>query len=369
MKSTIMMKQPLCLLVLSISTLGAMQAHAGSCSAQKMQEILQPASKQNQFVQVDCDASLPAGAQITKQVQFAGSQSSGVTLDCQGATLQATYSKPSVLITSVLTDKGWDVPHDIQIRNCSIQYSLRIHGMAQLKQSDYIRESSYHEGHTQRAQQAAPHNIVLDHLNISSPSNMVYLSAGVHDVTLKNSRFSGTTDASALYLDAESANNIIENNTFDVQTLKREVIAIDGSANNVIRGNTFINPLHGGINLYRNCGEAAIVRHQTPSGNQITGNRFELGPNKDNLPVIWVASRNGNKKYCGFDSGYPFGSSINDNDLAENNTIADNVFVQPKSMFSLFQRSDKGGQDAAKQDDLIRVNAEPNQLLRNKVKN
>lgn len=368
MKSTTMIKNPLSLLLFGMTMLGGTQAYADTCSAAKVQEILQTATKQNPSVQIDCSLNLPKNAQVSKQLFFAGQQSSGTILDCQGATIQAAYAKPTILITSLLQNNNvWDVPQNIQIKNCNINGSLRIHGMAQFKQDDYLRASSLQPGHTQRAQLAAPHNIVLDHLNITSPVNMLYLSAGVHDITLKNSRFSGATGGLALYLDAESANNIIQGNTFAVQTQNREVIAIDGSANNVIRGNTFVQPAHGGIFLYRNCGETGIIRHQTPSGNQIIGNRFELGQASDKSPVIWVASRNGNRKYCGMDGGYAFGSSANDNDMAQNNTIEDNTFVQPKAKFSLFKSN--GAQGGQAGDDMIKVSSQPNQISDNKVSN
>lgn len=363
------MKFFLCIPFLALNAICMLQAQAATCSPDKIQEIVEPASKQNPIVQIDCSVTLPKGAQVSKQLLFAGQQASGSVLDCGGAVIQALFTAPTVLITSLLKNGVWDVPQNIQIRNCKLKGSLRIHGMAANGQGEYLRESSIHEGHTARAQQAAPHHIVLDHVKINSKSNMLYIAPGVHYITVKNSSFTGKSRSSAIYMDAESANNTIENNTFNIQS-RAQPIAIDGSAYNMIRGNTFINPTKGAIFLYRNCGEAGTIRHQTPSNNQIISNRFEL-TDTSTAPMIWVASRNGHKKYCDLDKGYPFGSSITNDDLAQNNVIADNVFILPKAIqpFSLsFPK--KGDQNADKQDNLIRLDStQPNQVSDNKIIN
>lgn len=363
-----MMKSFLCIPFFALNAICMLQAQAATCGPEKLQEILQPASKKNPSVQMDCSITLPSNAMISKQLLYAGQQASNTSLDCNGATLQPTKAKLSILITSLLKDNAWDVPQNIQIKNCTLNGSLRIHGMAQNGEGQYLRASSIREGHTQRAQQAAPHNIILDNLRISSIRNMMYFAPGVHDVTLKNSRFDGETRGIALYLDAESANNIIEKNTFNVQTEKRELIAVDGSAGNIIRANTFIQPRNGAINLYRNCGEGGTIRHQTPSNNQIISNRFEMG-GASKAPMIWLASRNGKRGYCSIDSGYAFGSSISDNDFAQNNTVADNTFVEKNQKKSFLRMMTKSSSSSSADDlnNLVRVDAEPNQVMRNKV--
>jgi hypothetical protein len=45
------------------------------------------------------------------------------------------------------------------------------------------------------------------------------------------------------------------------------------------------------------------------------------------VPAIWVASRNGNRRYCGADDGYPFGSSASNLDHAQNTLICGNHFL------------------------------------------
>lgn len=361
------MKRLLSLTILALNVACITQAHAAVCSAAKLQEVLQPASKDNQNVQVDCSLTLPKNASVSKQLLFAGQPASNTALDCNGAVIQAAYTTPAVLITSVLKNGTWDVPQNIQIKNCKIKGSLRIHGMSPNGQGEYLRESSLHEGHTKRVQQAAPRNIVLDNLSIASARNMLYFAPGVQYVTLKNSRFNGNTGGSAIYMDAESGNNLIENNVFNVKTKVRELIAVDGSANNVIRGNTFVQPEYGAIFLYRNCGEGGTIRHQTPSNNQIVSNRFELG-DTIRLPVVWLASRKGKTNHCDEDKGYSFGSSVNDSDFAQNNTVEDNRFVPQRSARSAFRsvsNADKG--NPYRQDKLVRVDAEPNEVMRNNL--
>ena len=99
---------------------------------------------------------------------------------------------------------------------------------------------------------------------------------------------------------------------------------MDGSAENVISGNTFRVAWQGGIHLYRNCGEGGTIRHQTPSRNVITGNRF-IYDVPLHLPAIDVGSREGRRLYCGEDDGYPFGSSLDDGDGATDNVVDGNV--------------------------------------------
>jgi hypothetical protein len=336
------------------------QSKAASCSTKKTQEILQPATAKNSSVHIDCSFTLPPQAQVTKQLIFEGEQASYSIVDCNDAYIHATHAEPSVLIRSKLQQNIWQAPNNIQIKNCSIAGSLRIHGMASNGEGKYLRESSLTEGHTERAQLAAPHHIVLDHLTmVAGERNMMYFAPGVHHVTLKNSHFSGNTAGLALYLDAESADNLIEHNRFNVQTKSRETIAIDGSANNMIRQNQFIHPNNGAIYLYRNCGEGGTVRHQKPSNNHIINNRFEL-TRSSKRPVIWLGSRNGQRNYCQADRGYAFGSSVSDADLAQHNVVtANHLMLKKMSKFYVWIMGMKRK--------LIRVDAQPNQVTVNQV--
>lgn len=336
-------------------------ANNAGCSAQKLQEILQPASEQQPSVVINCSITLPANARISKQLIFEGSEAVNLVFDGNGAEINALFAKPAILITSKLDaqTKTWQVPHHLSIKNAKIIGALRIHGMAANGEQELLKQSSHQAGHTERAQQAAPHHIGLDHLIlIAREHNMMYFAPGVHHVTLSNSTFTGKSAALALYLDAEGGHHLIENNRFDVQTRTREVIAVDGSAHNIIRHNSFINPQHGGIYVYRNCGEGGTIRHQAPMHNQIKQNYFQLS-SASKLPLIWLASRNGHRNYCDADRGYPFGSSINDQDLAQYNTVSQNFF-NLKKLPALYRWT------MVKQR-LIRTNAQPNEVGTNEV--
>lgn len=354
-----MMKNFNSILGLMIAGMGS-SAFAADCTPQQLQQILQPATAQNPSVILNCSVQLPASAQISKQLIFEGESSSNVSLDCNGAAVNATYGNPSILIRSTQKANLWSVPKNIQIQNCKISGALRIHGMASNGEGKLVRESSYTAGHTQRVQQAAPSQIKLDNLTLyAGDRNMMYFTPGVNHVTLSNSKFQGKSSALALYLDAESAHNVIENNTFDVQTNKREIIAVDGSAHNVIRNNQFINPLNGAVFLYRNCGEGGTIRHQTPSYNQIVDNQIQLNKHVK-TSVLWLGSRNGNRNYCGADAGYAFGSSQSDLDYAENNQVSANQVQLKKIKWYEFWIKWAAP-------NVIRVDSMNNQVANNKV--
>src|SRR5690606_33199014 len=119
----------------------------------------------------------------------------------------------------------------------------------------------------------------------------------------------GWGDSVGIYMDAESGHNVIARNYIHMLTNQREQVAIDGSAHNTVIENRFSGLSHGGIYLYRNCGEDGNIRHQTPSYNQIVNNVFYYDSCTGGNPAIWLASRNGNRPYCGLDDGYPYGSS------------------------------------------------------------
>ena len=41
---------------------------------------------------------------------------------------------------------------------------------------------------------------------------------------------------------------------------------------------------------------------------------------------IWLGSRQGRRSYCEDDAGYPFGSSVDNRDFADHNTVQRNFF-------------------------------------------
>ena len=148
------------------------------------------------------------------------------------------------------------------------------------------------------------------------------MGPGVTRVTVSGGRFTGRSDSTAIYLDAESAETVIRDVDFNLAT-PREKIAVDGSARNIIVGNRFALGGQGGVFLYRNCGEDGVIRHQTPSDNVITDNVF-TGASRLRPRTVVVGAREGGRRYCAADRGWPFGSSLDDGDHATGNTVARN---------------------------------------------
>ncbi len=306
--------------------LGAPTASAASCSADTLEQLRSPAEAATRPIEIDCDLTLQKNSVITVPIAFSGSRASGATLDCNGATLDGTKPKArTIVIRSVQRKDGsWDTPRDIHIRNCTIKGDIRIEGLGHNGEAEKVRESSLTPGHTQRAQSIAPSDIVLSQnrfiANVGTP---VYLAPGVTNVIVENSRFTGKTVSAVIYLDAESARNRVIGNTFETSASQREIIAIDGSAENLIEKNTFVNPVKGGVFLYRNCGEGGTIRHQAPQRNVISDNSFRY---KDWLamPAVWLGSRQGVRKYCMTRPTASFGSGASPLDYAQNNRVTGN---------------------------------------------
>lgn len=355
----IKMKLQTCLMMLMPTLSLSTGVWADQCSSDAVEQAVAKATGQSKSVKIRCDLTLNKAQRITKQIIFEGAKASNTTLDCQGATLDAN-AIPVILIQSIKQGNIWSVPKNISIKNCIVKGAIRIHGMGRNGESEPVKASSITLGHTERVQQAAPSQIVLDNLNLTAgQSNMVYLAPGVHDVTIKNSQFTGKAGSLAIYLDAESKNNRIEHNHFDVQTPTRELIAVDGSAYNTIKNNTFINPENGAIFFYRNCGEGGTVRHQTPSYNEVSNNTFKMEQHLKQ-PLIWLGSRHGHRNYCGLDAGYAFGSSQSDLDFAENNQVKANQFELKKAKWYEFWL-------AWTMPKLIRVDSLNNQVAHNQI--
>jgi parallel beta-helix repeat protein len=350
---------------------GALAAHAEvlDCNAEMKAKVLAPAKMESKNIVLDCHLHLSASDVVTKQLVFRGAASSGVTLDCNGATLKAAPGEDAgvrITVTSSPPDKKssdekWTPAENIQVRNCVIEGSVRVRGMASNGEDKTLTESSRREGHSQRVRANAPSGIVFERNQfIGQGAIPIYFAPGVHDSMILNSRIGGFSNSVALYLDAESGDNTIKGNHIDTETtLKqsssgkarkllfsiynqakgetnassltgRELIAIDGSARNRIVNNRFSNLDNGGIFLYRNCGEGGNIRHQAPQANQIVNNVFYYDKFDGDIPAIWLGSRNGNRAYCDLDKGYPFGSSLSDRDDASGNFVAQNQFYKFK---------------------------------------
>ncbi|WP_409019888.1 right-handed parallel beta-helix repeat-containing protein [Brevundimonas vesicularis] len=299
---------------------------ARPCSIEELAELT---ARSDTPYSLRCQARLPHGQAITRPVVIRGGQASGAKLDCQGQAVgrpgqSVTTRQPTIAIWS---DRGeairWTRPTDITISHCTIHGAIRIWGMGSDGSYDDLRASSRTANHTAAAQAAAPTRITLDQLALVAKGTIpLYIGPGVTEVTLTGSHFGGRTEATAIYLDAESARNRIENNRFAVRT-GREVIAVDGSASNAIIGNQIALYGKGGIFLYRNCGERGVIRHQTPSFNLIADNVF-TGASWLRPRLVVINARDGNRSYCGEDAGYPYGSSIDNRDNAQGTILARN---------------------------------------------
>ena len=261
-----------------------------------------------------------------ERIELVGSAAGGTVIDCAGG----WYNEgklTELIIRSEKTADGWSRPEGIIIRNCRIRGAIRIMGMGRNGEAPGVRGSSVTLGHTERAQAAAPTNIVITNVEIEADYRIpLYLAPGVTGVTVENSRLTGWSCSTAVYLDCESKHNIIRSNVLAVRA-SREVLAVDGSAFNRIEGNRFENMSWGGIYLYRNCGEAGTVRHQTPRENVIVNNTFVADSLRRGCYGIWLDQRNGQRSYCGQDAGYDFGSSADDRDFADDNTVLGHVIV------------------------------------------
>ena len=311
--------------------LSAGDAGAKACSASVYEQLRTPSGTKASPVEISCDVTLDAKDVIARPIAFSGARASGITFDCRGGTLGTpdmpiSHRRPTVMIRSLQArDGSWSVPKAITVKNCTIIGNMRLAGLGLNGQAEKVRQSSLEPGHTARAQAAAPTAIVLDNLDVVALGTLpLYLGPGVTKVTVSGSRFRGETTATALYLDAESAENRIIGNRFAVRTTRREQVAVDGSARNVISGNVFEDAVNGGIFLYRNAGEGGTIRHQPPQYNRIEGNRFRYEGMVRPRPAIWLNQRNGRTTHRLSAPDLPLGSSLDPRDLARHNVVRGN---------------------------------------------
>ncbi|WP_312782941.1 right-handed parallel beta-helix repeat-containing protein [Brevundimonas sp.] len=300
---------------------------ARPCSAAELAELTAEAPTPYRLT---CRAMLAPGQSIRRSLLIEGAEASGAGLDCNGGAVGrpgvvTTTRQPTLAIWSRRLDaRHWSRPTDIRIKNCTVHGAVRVWGMGADGGYDDLRASSRTAEHTTTTQGAAPSHVELERVTIVGTGSIpLYVGPGVTRLSLTNSTLTGRSDATALYLDAESADNRIENNSIAVAT-RREAVAVDGSARNRIMGNRLTLAGRGGVFLYRNCGERGVIRHQTPSDNQITDNVFS-GAAWLRPQLVVVGSREGRRSYCGADRGYPWGSSADDGDRATGNVVARNT--------------------------------------------
>ncbi len=303
-------------------------AVARPCTSAEVATLIAPAEANAPALRLTCFATLPPGASIRRRVLLEGAEASGAGVDCRGGAIgvpgrASTTREPTVAVWSRRTSEGWSAPRDVRLSRCTIHGNLRAWGMG-LNDIEGLRASSRTAGHTAAVQASAPVGLRLEDVTfVATGSIPLYVGPGVRGLRMTGGGFRGQSVSTAVYLDAESADAVIRGVAFDIRTA-REQIAVDGSARNRIEGNAFQLGGRGGVFLYRNCGEDGVIRHQTPSDNVIADNRFEGAAWLGARSVV-VGAREGRRRYCGDDAGYPFGSSADDGDRASGNLVTGNT--------------------------------------------
>ncbi|WP_299011754.1 hypothetical protein [uncultured Shewanella sp.] len=326
-----------------------------TCSENKKSEITETVSENNHSVSIDCHLNLTDDDIITKKILLEGENASNTKINCNNGVIDLSVgiekgifsaeNDDAIVIQSLKENNNhWSVPQNITIKNCNIIGSIRLSGMASTAMGDEVKNSSLNQGHTERANHAAPHHILLENLDIKALARPpLYLSPGVNRVELKYSNLHGISNSVAMYLDAESNYNEITENTINVNTAKN-MISIDGSSRNKLKNNHFLLNNNGGIYLYRNCGEGGTVHHQTSSFNQIKNNFFSYNDDPFDHPAIYISSSNGQQDYCSDDDSVALNntSSTDNNDNAEHNTVTYNQFlnVNPHELIRFGTHSD-----------------------------
>lgn len=320
---------------------------AADCVPEEVHEVMELATTEDPDIVVNCNLSVPSGSVITKRLIVQGSEGSGVTIDCNGATIdgsavpelsEANARSNMILIRS--TGSGdpqsptWSRPTDVTVRDCKVIGAVRVLGMTDLAN---LRISSYEPSHVESLRRIAPTRITFDNLTITGRARTpLYIGAGVTYSKLINSELNGEAESVGLYLDAESSRSLIKNSYIHTES-PREVLAIDASNYNTIIDNRFSSLSRGGIYLYRNCGEKGIVRHTTPSHNTIVNNVFyynDYSPNPYSVnPSVYLGSRNGSPGYCDDDDGHTIGSGASNLDYAQSNVVMQNqIYKLPGSL-------------------------------------
>ncbi|WP_240224808.1 hypothetical protein [Rheinheimera hassiensis] len=300
-------------------------SETADCTTSQKASLLNSVSASG--VITNCNLTLNPTDRIIPRLHIRGLEGNGVVYDCRGATLENGISiEASTTLNPYTNTYDYPSPSNVTIKNCTINKQVIVNGMA--SNPNYFNnviESSRQLWHVERVQFYAPKNIVFNNVTFGGAQTKLYVHIGTTNLSVRNSRFIGTSEHAVIYLDAETAFNTIENNVFDTTSRLREVIAVDGSAHNVIKNNVFNRIAKGAVHTYRNCGERGLIRHQTPDHNLIEGNTFN-NSSPANTWAVWLASRNGNRNYCEDDSGYAFGSSADNRDLSRHNIVQYNYF-------------------------------------------
>ncbi|HEY8543953.1 MAG TPA: right-handed parallel beta-helix repeat-containing protein, partial [Acidimicrobiales bacterium] len=244
---------------------------------------------------LDPSCTYTAGVDIT---------ASGVTLDCQGATIRSPEGAGG---RGILIATPIDTPlSGVTVRNCHVEgflNSLRVtrDGFRTLPEGE-----EYENGTS---------DILIERSTFEGSRGVgLFVDGYVEGVTIRDNQVRGT-GSSGIYLETGSRRSRVENNVIVDNGYRengprwqpfsfagidlyfwgvgREGISVDGSYENAIVGNAFTGNSAGGIFLYKNCGEypdrpAYFERRYPSEHNLIEGNVFVGGTHG-----IWVGSRMG----------------------------------------------------------------------------
>lgn len=320
--------------LLALSLAVAPSAWSASAQADCVTSRADLLAAQGNSVEVCGNITLRSTDRIRKSLHFVGREASHSVVECNGATLdEGDASRDMIEVRSRLSAGSWSRPVGVTLRDCTIKGSVRIYGMGKNGEAPHVVNSSYSADHVQKVRAAAPLRTTFERVVIEGSGRIpLYFSPGVSRSRFIAGEITGDTNSVAVYFGAESHANVIRDSYIHAQPRSRELIAIDASDHNKLINNRFASLNHGGIYLYRNCGEAPKepanarggVRHTTPSHNHIINNSFFYNKYNGEKPAVFLGSRNGNRNYCHKDSEGSHGSAISDLDYAQHNVVAMN---------------------------------------------
>lgn len=268
---------------------------------------------------------------------------SQLLMNCQGGGIKRNQNMAKGAYTLRILGKG---SYDINIQNCYVHGNVRVQGKVGNinRQVEASRKATFVDD----LRADAAHHITFNNVRIIGLKDIkgapLYISPGVHNVTVKDSQIKGYSDSVGIYLDVSSHNNKFIHNYIATKRVPRnpssgfirELIAIDGSEYNTFDNNYFAALNDKGILLYRNCGEGGAIRHTAPRFNTFKNNLFFYRNYTGNNPAIYFGSRmyNNSNRHCA-DDNYdglqvtPIpASNQDDKDFAQQNTFISNGFVK-----------------------------------------
>jgi parallel beta-helix repeat protein len=229
---------------------------------------------------------------------------SGVTLDCQGATIRSAAGAGG---RGILVATPIDTPlSGVTVRNCHVEGFLNSLRVTRDGFRTLPAGAEYENGTS---------DIVVERSTFRGSRGVgIFVDGYVEGVTIRDNRVF-ETGSSGIYLETGSRRSLVEDNVIVDNGFRengpggqpfsfggvalwfwgigREGISVDGSYENTIVGNAFEGNSAGGIFLYKNCGEypdrpAYFERRYPSEHNLIEGNVFVGGTHG-----IWVGSRMG----------------------------------------------------------------------------